>query len=108
MQGVPVVGRRDDDGIDIAVVEQLAEVAVAPHAAPQRLPASSSRPACASATATMFTSGWSLKVEHVPLADQAVADESDADLLVRGDGRAGGGNRGCGRTHKCPPVEQSV
>ena len=32
-QGVPVVGRRDDDRVHVAVVEQLAEVAVAPDAA---------------------------------------------------------------------------
>ena len=83
ISGVPVVGRRDDHGIDVAVIEQAAEVAV-PLDRPAR---SGRRPRRAGRGGPRrrrrVDVGLVLEVEHVPLADQPEADEADADTVVR-------------------------
>ncbi len=50
----------------------------------------------------------SLKIKHMPLADQAIADETDTDPIIGADDaviRGGGQNRGRARLHKFPSTE---
>ena len=56
VQRVPMIGRRDDHRIDIAVLEELAEVGIAAGLGPMTAMASSRRPLCVSAMATRVTS----------------------------------------------------
>ena len=82
---MPVVGRRDDHGIDVAVVEQGAEVAVwagrSAHGRDRLL-----------ATAAVYLGDGRhrrirlvAEVQYVPLADQPEADEAQPDAVVGPD-----------------------
>ena len=74
---VPVVGRRDDDGVDVGPVEQLAEVLVRRGSVPPRPPRPPrAAPRCSSRDRGDLDVGLRLEVEQVPLADQAVADRA--------------------------------
>ena len=105
-EGVPVVGRGDDDGVDVLVVEQLAVVAatavgVFPLAF---LIFSAVSPACwssTSATATKSTSDRLRKRVEELVAPAPRADQREPDLVVRpGTGRS----RPDARTAAAPAV----
>ena len=111
-QGVPVVGRRDDHRVDVAVVEQGRGSRRNSRAEPPiSATASSRRPRWTSAMATMLGVGLIAEVEDVPLADQAEADEAQADPIVGPQdppiarGRQGGGGT---PSEKSSPVRVGV
>src|SRR5262249_39841139 len=89
-QGVPVVGRGDDDGVHVAVVEELAEVGVLADAAADEggplVEAALMRPGEGGDPGVLALQ----EGEGVPLADETEADETDAEAAAGAEGGGGG------------------
>ncbi len=110
-QGVPVVGGRDDDRIDVAIVEQGPEVAIL-----SGTPADQGCPFIETSAMDLGKRDQAgirllLEIQDVPLADQPEPDEAETNPIVRTDdlliARRGQGRCGT-RLEKSPPVRPGV
>jgi hypothetical protein len=105
---MPVVGGRNHHGVHPRIVEQPAEVGIAAHAAADQRFRLFQPSLVALGDCDDVYVGLIAKVEHVPLADQAIADEAQADLVV-GGGSNPRGKRRDSRSRcpgqKCPPPQ---
>ena len=102
-QGVPVIGRADDHGLQVLVVEHAAEVGIRFGAAPAR------RDALFQARLVDVAHGGKigvlliLEIEDVLGADQAVADEADLHAVIGAEQPAIGECAECGGAERGAP-----
>ncbi len=106
---VPVVGRRDHDGVDVGPVEQLAEVLVRRGRVPRGRHGLREPRLAQLRDRGDLDVGLRLEVEQVPLADQAVADQPDPDAVVGAERPSQGGRAHHARArdrleHRSPPL----
>src|SRR5262249_29520993 len=99
-----VVRRGDDDGPHVLVVEQAAEVGVAAGGAADLAEGLVAAAAVALGDGDQVGVVLRLEVEDVPLSDEAVADEADADALVGAEDAppTGGGEQAGAGGHERP------
>jgi hypothetical protein len=82
-QRMPMIGRGDDDACDAFVIQQLAEISMCLAASTsERLPLLPSRGMNITHPENVHIRP-SQRIHHMPLADQAEADETEANAFVR-------------------------
>jgi hypothetical protein len=84
-QRVPMVGRRDDDRVDVGTLQHPPEIGVSRRVVARRRHALVHSLVRHLRDADNLAVGLGLEVEQMALADQADADEADADAIVRAD-----------------------